>query len=64
VSDREELERAMAALDGQRTALGDAAVEAALAGLREKLDALDEGLERPKDFLHPERLTGIRRLQE
>jgi hypothetical protein len=54
----------MAALDGQRTALGDAAVEAALAGLREKLDALDEGLERPKDFLHPERLTGIRRLQE
>jgi len=44
----------MAALDGQRTALGDAAVEAALAGLREKLDALDEG-GKPSDSLAGER---------
>ncbi len=41
MSEREELERAVAALDSQRTALGDAAVEAALAGLRQKLAALD-----------------------
>jgi class 3 adenylate cyclase/tetratricopeptide (TPR) repeat protein len=54
VSDREELERAMAALDGQRTALGDAAVEAALAGLRERLEALDDG-GKPSDSLAGER---------
>lgn len=44
----------MAALDGQRTALGDAAVEAALAGLREKLAALDDG-GKPSDALAGER---------
>ncbi|MGE5264935.1 MAG: hypothetical protein ACM3S0_16260 [Acidobacteriota bacterium] len=42
MSKREELERAMAALDGQCTALGDAAVEAALVGQRQKPTALDE----------------------
>jgi class 3 adenylate cyclase/tetratricopeptide (TPR) repeat protein len=54
VSDREELERAMAALDGQRTALGDAAVEAALVGLREKLAGLEES-GKPTDSLAGER---------
>ena len=43
MSEREELEKAMAALDQQRTVLGDAAVEAALVGLRQKLAALDKG---------------------
>ena len=43
MSEREELEKAMAALDQQRTVLGDAAVEAALAGLQQKLSALDQG---------------------
>src|SRR5713226_8695563 len=43
MSEREELEQAMATLDGQRRLLGDAAVEAALAGLRQKLSALDKG---------------------
>jgi class 3 adenylate cyclase len=43
MTEREELEKAMAALDGRRTVLGDAAVETALAGLRQKLAALDKG---------------------
>src|SRR5512135_779446 len=43
MTDREELEQAMAALDKQRTVLGDTAVEAALAGLRQKLSALEKG---------------------
>ncbi len=43
MSDRADLENAMAALDSQRTVLGDAAVEAALAGLRQRLEALDRG---------------------
>jgi class 3 adenylate cyclase/tetratricopeptide (TPR) repeat protein len=57
VSDREELERAMASLDGQRTALGDAAVEAALAGLRDKLAALQDAGDgaKPSDSLTGER---------
>lgn len=42
MSERQELEKAMAALDGQRTVLGDAAVEAALDGLKQKLSALGE----------------------
>ena len=42
MTEREELEKAMAALDQQRTVLGDAAVEAALAGLQQKLSALDK----------------------
>jgi class 3 adenylate cyclase/tetratricopeptide (TPR) repeat protein len=46
----------MAALDGQRTALGDAAVEAALAGLREKLAALEE------DGKRSDSLSGERRI--
>jgi class 3 adenylate cyclase/tetratricopeptide (TPR) repeat protein len=43
MTEREDLEKAMAALDQQRTVLGDAAVEAALAGLQQKLSALDKG---------------------
>lgn len=43
MTEREELEKAMAALDQQRTLLGDAAVEAALAGLQQKLSELDKG---------------------
>jgi class 3 adenylate cyclase/tetratricopeptide (TPR) repeat protein len=43
MTEREELEQAMAALDQQRTVLGDAAVEAALAGLQQRLAALDKG---------------------
>jgi class 3 adenylate cyclase/tetratricopeptide (TPR) repeat protein len=42
MTEREEIEKAMAALDGQRTVLGDAAVEAALAGLQQKLAALEK----------------------
>jgi class 3 adenylate cyclase/tetratricopeptide (TPR) repeat protein len=37
---REQLERAMAAMEAQRSTLGDAVVDAALAALREKLAAL------------------------
>ena len=37
MTDREKLEQAIAALEAQRAALGDMAVDAALAGLREKL---------------------------
>ena len=43
MTEREELEKAMAALDQQRSMLGDAAVEAALAGLQQKLSALEKG---------------------
>src|SRR5579859_861759 len=43
MTEREELEKALAALDQQRTVLGDAAVEAALAGLQQRLSALDKG---------------------
>jgi class 3 adenylate cyclase/tetratricopeptide (TPR) repeat protein len=43
MTEREELENAMAVLDQQRTLLGDAAVEAALAGLQQKLSALEKG---------------------
>jgi class 3 adenylate cyclase len=43
MTEREEFEQAMAALDGQRTLLGDAAVDAALDGLQQKLSALDKG---------------------
>lgn len=43
MTEREELEKAMAALDQQRTVLGDDAVEAALAGLQQRLLALDKG---------------------
>ena len=43
MTEREELEKAMTVLDQQRPVLGDAAVEAALAGLRQKLSALDKG---------------------
>lgn len=42
MTERQELENAMAALDQQRTILGDAAVEAALAGLQQKLATLDK----------------------
>ena len=42
MSEREQLEQAIAALQAQRATLGDAAVDAALAGLRQKLAALDE----------------------
>ena len=41
MTEREELEKAIAALDQQRTVLGETAVEAALAGLRHKLSALE-----------------------
>ena len=37
MSNREEIERAIAALEGQRSVLGDAVVDAALASLRQKL---------------------------
>lgn len=40
---REQLEQAMAALEAQRAVLGEAAVEAALAGLRQRLAALQVG---------------------
>ena len=39
MSEREQLEQAIAHLEGQRSTLGDAAVDAALAGLRQKLAA-------------------------
>ncbi len=40
---REQLERAMAAMEAQRSTLGDAVVNAALATMREKLAALSSG---------------------
>src|SRR5258707_12425502 len=43
MTEREELEQALAALDQQRTVLGDAAVEAALAGVQHRVSALDKG---------------------
>ena len=43
MTEREELENAIAALDQQRPVLGEAALEAALAGLRQKLSALEGG---------------------
>ena len=46
MTEREEL-KAIAALDQQRTVLGDVAVEAALAGLQQKLSALDKGEPEP-----------------
>ena len=61
MSEREQLEWAILHLEGQRTALGDAAVDAALAGLRQKLDELEnaEGQE-PVDPVAPE-LVGERK---
>ena len=41
MTEREELAKARAALDQQRLVLGEAAVEAALAGLRQKLAVLE-----------------------
>jgi len=41
MTEREELEKAMAALEQQRPVLGEAAVEAALVGLQQKLSALE-----------------------
>ncbi len=41
MSDREQLEQAIAHMEAQRAALGDAAVDAAIAGLRQKLEALE-----------------------
>ena len=40
--EREELERAIVALEAQRTTLGDVAVDAAIAGLRQKLVVLEQ----------------------
>jgi class 3 adenylate cyclase/tetratricopeptide (TPR) repeat protein len=59
MSEREELEQAMAALDRQRTVLGDAAVEAALAGLRQKLAALDEHEPAPSTLAGERRVVTI-----
>lgn len=42
MTERQQLEQAMAALEQQRAVLGDVAVEAALTGLRQKLQSLDE----------------------
>jgi len=40
MTEREQLEQAIATLEAQRSRLGDAAVESSLAGLRQKLDEL------------------------
>ncbi len=42
MTEREQLEQAIAHLDAQRAMLGDAAVDAALVGLRQKLAALEQ----------------------
>lgn len=42
MTERQQLEQAIAALEQQRAVLGDVAVEAALTGLRQKLQSLDE----------------------
>jgi class 3 adenylate cyclase len=44
MTEREQLEQAITALEAQRASLGDAAVDAALAGLRQKLAALETDL--------------------
>ncbi len=59
MSEREELERAMAALDGQRTALGDVAVETALAALRQKIAALDKGESTPTPLAGERRIVTV-----
>ena len=45
---RADIEAAIAALEAQRPVLGDAAVDAALAGLRQKLGELEQAERRPK----------------
>jgi len=42
MSEREQLEQAITALEAQRATLGDAAVDAAQAGLHQKLMALEQ----------------------
>ena len=54
VNEREQLQQAMAALEAQRAALGDAVVETALAPLRERLTALGQA-ETPRPALTGER---------
>ena len=48
MNEREQLEQAIATLEAQRSSLGDEAVDSALVGLRQKLEALkrDEGTTR------------------
>ena len=45
MTEREQLERAIAQLEAQRATLGDAAVDTSVAALRRKLAALKEGQE-------------------
>jgi class 3 adenylate cyclase/tetratricopeptide (TPR) repeat protein len=62
VVERERLERAIAILETQRTILGDEAVEAALAGLRQKLVELERPeTQRPPQPV-PSMLVGERKL--
>ena len=56
----EELQRAMAALEAQRQTLGNAAVDAALAGLRQQEGALGEQLSIEAASSPSERLSNIR----
>ncbi|HJR79529.1 MAG TPA: adenylate/guanylate cyclase domain-containing protein [Anaerolineales bacterium] len=59
MTEREDLEKAMAALDQQRTVLGDAAVEAALAGLQQKLSALEKGEAAPPALAGERRVVTV-----
>jgi len=56
----EELQRAMAALEAQRQTLGNAAVDAALAGLRQQEAALEEQLSIEAASSPSERLSNLR----
>ena len=54
-AERQQLEQAIAALEGQRAALGDAVVDAALASMRETLAALQEPAGEPEPAAQGER---------
>jgi len=60
MTEREQLEHAIATLETQRSSLGNAAVDATLAGLREKLAALQRAEETSQP--HPAAFAGERKL--
>jgi len=57
MSELEQLEQAIAALETQRTILGDAVVDAALGPMREKLAALQSKSQLPKDVQQRKQVT-------
>ena len=62
MSEREQLEQAIAALKAQRAVLGDAAVDAALSGLRQRLAELERAETKIPCRPGPPALVGERKL--